>query len=385
MRILSLIVIAQFCCTSVWFAGNAVMTDLVAHFGFSEDSIGHLTSAVQLGFILGTLCFALLAVADRFSPSRVFLIAAVVAALSNASGIWNGHGLTSLLLTRLITGFALAGIYPVGMKIAADHFAGHLGRALGWLVGALVLGTAFPHLVRALGGQLDWSFVLLFTSALALTGGLLIGLGVPDGPHRKPGGRPDLTACFRVFRYPELRKAAIGYFGHMWELYTFWAFLPLLLVSYAQEKTIDYNISLLSFLIIAAGGIACVTGGLMAERFGTKSIALATLSTSGICCLLCPLIFLYAPSPLWLFFLLIWGMVVVADSPLFSTLVAGAAPAEIKATALTIVNCLGFSLTIVSIQTVIWLAGDFELWWVMPVLGVGPLVGVIGNWRSRVQ
>jgi MFS family permease len=378
-NLLPTIVLAQFCCTSLWFAGNAVMDELVTTFQLPAAALGTLTSAIQFGFICGTLVFAVLAVADRFSPSRVFLLSALAAAVLNLAATAPDNTLWTLAAGRFGVGFFLAGIYPVGMKIASDYYQTGLGKSLGFLVGALVLGTAFPHLLKTLGGDFPWRHLLWCTSCLAIFGGSLIGLFVPDGPHRAVAGRPDLTAFFRVFRNRDLRSAAFGYFGHMWELYAFWAFVPLLLVAYqGQHPAAVGNVSAWSFAVIGVGGVACVIGGYLSARFGVKRVAATALLASGGCCVAAPFL-LGAPPLVFLPFLLGWGMVVVADSPLFSTLVAGTARPELKGTALTIVNCLGFTLTIISIQLLSGLlAGGLAVRWLPWLLVPGPLLGLIG-------
>lgn len=376
--ILPTIVISQFCCTSLWFAGNGVMSDLVANFNLADSALGHLTSAVQFGFILGTLLFAILSIADRFSPSKVFFSCALLGALFNAGVIWEGNNLASILSLRFLTGFFLAGIYPVGMKIAADYYEKGLGKSLGFLVGALVVGTAFPHLLKEMTGTFPWKYVLLITSALAGFGGLMMFLLVPDGPYRKVQPSLDLSASFAVFRNRRFRAAAYGYFGHMWELYAFWAFVPIILGTYRSvHPEVAFNIPLLSFLIIGIGGPACVLAGYLAGQAGTKRIAFVALLLSGLCCLLSPWMFSLCSGNIFIAFLLFWGMTVVADSPLFSTLVAQNASAEIKGTALTIVNCIGFSLTIISIQLLTVLQDSMNPRHMYVVLALGPVMGLI--------
>ncbi|TDD97098.1 MFS transporter [Flavobacterium cellulosilyticum] len=376
--ILPIIVIAQFCCTSLWFASNAVMSDLVINFGLNENAVGFLTSAVQFGFILGTLVFALLTIADRFSPSKVFLISALFGAIFNAGIIWDGNNLTSILILRFLTGFFLAGIYPVGMKIATDYFEKGLGKSLGFLVGALVLGTAFPHLLKGITNGFPWKAVLFTTSSLAILGGLMMVFLVPDGPYRKQSQGINLSAFFNVFKNQNLRAAAFGYFGHMWELYAFWAFTPLLLKTYSNlHHEASFNISVLSFTIIGIGGLACVLSGYLSQIFGVKNIAFISLFLSCICCLICPLLFTQASEGFFITFLIFWGMVVVADSPLLSTLVAQNAPAEIKGTALTIVNCIGFAITILSIQLISLLKNTIDTTFIFGFLAIGPFLGLL--------
>lgn len=360
------------------------MADLIIDFDLKESALGHLTSAVQLGFIFGTLIFAILSIADRFSPSKVFFICALFGALFNLGIVWDGNSLYSILPLRFFTGFFLAGIYPVGMKIAADYYEKGLGKSLGFLVGALALGTAFPHLAKEISGNIAWQSVLILTSILAVIGGLLMFLRVPDGPFRKPGNSINFSASFGVFRNSSFRAAALGYFGHMWELYAFWAFVPVILKTYTlKNPAVELNIPLLSFSIIGIGALACVLAGYLAQNFGTKRIASLALFLSCACCFLSPLIIASEEKSVLIAFLLFWGMAVIADSPLFSTLVANNAPSEIKATALTIVNSIGFFLTIISIQLLSFLLEFLNPIYVYPVLGLGPILGLIALWDKK--
>ncbi|MBF9143666.1 MFS transporter [Hymenobacter properus] len=379
-RVLPLVVAAQFACTSLWFAGNAVLPGLLHEARLVGTPLSTVVSAVQFGFIVGTLVFALFALADRMSPSKLFLLCAIAGSLFNAGLLLPGQTTTTLLVLRFAVGFFLAGIYPVGMKIAADYTEGGLGRALGYLVGALVLGTALPHLLRLLAAGEGWRGVVLATSGLALSGGVLLWWRVPDGPFRRPGSRLQPGAVWQVFRDRPFRAAALGYFGHMWELYTFWAFVPLWLAAYAQRHP---GSGLLgpgwAFGIIAVGAPACVAGGYLAQRVGSRRTARLALAISGACCLLSPLLL---ALPLWAFgaLMALWGMAVVADSPQFSTLVAQQAPAATKGTALTLVTCLGFALTIVSLQAFAALHPQLDARYWFWLLAPGPLLGL---WATR--
>ncbi|MEQ9298977.1 MAG: MFS transporter [Cyclobacteriaceae bacterium] len=375
--VLPIIVIAQFCCTSLWFSGNAISPSLISEFGLPENSLGHIASAVQFGFISGTLFYAIFNLADRFSPSLVFMISALLAGCFNLLLTAFDQSFVSILSLRFLTGFFLAGIYPVGMKIASDHYQ-RLGRALGFLVGALVLGTALPHLIKGSLGSLPWQWVSYITTSLALFGGLILYLLVPNGPYHKPAQKLELGAFFSVFSNSAFRKAAFGYFGHMWELYAFWAFVPVLLAFYqTTHGDLRFDVSIWSFVIIGIGSLGCIAGGLLSEKWGTLRTAKAALIISGVCCLLSPLVIMHGSFIIFILFLLIWGLTVIADSPLFSTLVAQNAPPEIKGTALTIVNCIGFAITIVSIQLITLLMDQIEVSNLFLVLALGPVLGLM--------
>jgi len=375
-HLLPTIVLAQFTGTSLWFAGNAIVSDLQMAYWLPPSSLGMITAAVQLGFIVGTLVFAFFVVADRFSPSRVFLVCALLASLCNLGVIGLADGYLGVLVFRFLTGFFLAGIYPVGMKISADWYAKGLGRALGYLVGALVLGTAFPHFIRFQGSSLPWTTVLGITSGAATLGGLAIWLLVPDGPYRKKGGGFQPGVIARMFRYPKFRAAAFGYFGHMWELYAFWAFVPVLLTTYVAQQQQAIDVSGWSFLTIGIGGLGCVLGGYASGIFGSDKVAFGMLFTSGLCCLLVPMAVSWA-WPAFALLLLIWGFTVVGDSPQFSTLVAQNAPPEFVGSALTLVNSIGFAITIGSIQLLNWAAIAWSPSWMFWLLVPGPVFGLL--------
>lgn len=379
-HVLLIIVLSQFLCTTLWFVGNAVMPDVAAIYGLDPLFFATQTSAVQLGFITGTLLFAILSVADRFSPSRVFFISAVAASACNLGLLVSDGSTGSMLLLRTLTGFFLAGIYPVGMKIAADYFDKGLGKSLGYLVGALVLGTAFPHLLRGYLTAFPWEYIITTSSCLALVGGALILVLVPDGPFRKQAGRVDLSAVATIFRARGFRSAAFGYFGHMWELYAFWAFVPSMLTIYRDQHAVaDWSIPVLSFVVIGIGCFSCIGAGYLSLSIGERMTAALALAASCACCLLSPL-FLQINSPtVFLGILIFWGIMVVADSPMFSTLVARNTDPLQRGTALTITNSIGFAITIAGIQALSWilLMDLVAVQYLFAFLAIGPLLGLI--------
>ena len=377
--ILPVIIFSQFAGTSLWFASNAILSDLQRQWRLGEASLSHMTSSVQFGFISGTLLFAFLTIADRYSPRKVYFACSWLGALANLGLYLLADGLTTLLIFRFMTGFFLAGVYPVGMKIAAGWYRRGLGLALGWLVGALVVGTAFPHLIKSLNRSLPWENVILSTSIISAAGGCLMGLLVADGPYLIKGTKFNSKAFAIIFRSKDLRSASFGYFGHMWELYTVWAFIPLLLSHYALTTRLNLNVSWWSFVAIAAGSLGCVAGGLLSKKFGSAAVAFFQLLSSAVCCLLTPLM-VYAPPTVFLGFLIFWGIVVVGDSPQFSALTAQTAPRDLVGSALTIVTSIGFTITIISIQFTNFLLGWLRIQIGFLFLVVGPIIGLIYLW-----
>jgi MFS family permease len=386
-RILPVIVLSQFAGTSLWFAVNAVMPDLQQAWGLPATSVGTLTSAVQLGFVAGTLVFAVLMLADRFVPSHVFLVCCLLGAGLNAATVLADGRLAVLVALRFGVGFLLAGIYPVGMKIAASGYRERLGAVMGVLIGALVLGTALPHGLRALAGDsgalastdiagyAPWQAVVVGVSLLAALGGLATALLVPPSPYVSRGARITPRALGLIWSDQRLRASVFGYFGHMWELYAFMVLVPLI----AATRVTGTAVSAAAFWAIGAGFAGCAGGGLLVRRFGSARVAQLQLATSGACCLAAPLM-LVAPLPLFVAWLLLWGATVVGDSPQFSTLTAQNSPAAVVGSVLTFTNCIGFAISVVSIELFVWAAQGWPLARVLPWLALGPAAGL---WMFR--
>jgi MFS transporter, DHA1 family, inner membrane transport protein len=373
-------VLAQFMGTASWFAVNAVMPDLQREFGWPAQAVGTLTSALQGGFILGTLVFALLALSDRLPARLVFLVCTWLAAGCTVAAALSAESFSALWMWRALTGFCLAGIYPVGMKIAAMWFPRGLGAALGWLLGALVLGSASPHALRALAtldASLHWSVVFYGVALVTALGGLLVLLCVPEPPQvaqRAPGLQ--LGALASVWRDRRVRASVLGYFGHMWELYTMWVLVPLVL---ATRMAADATLSWSAFVVLAAGALGCVLGGQAAKRVGSARVALVLLTTSGLCCLAAPWM-LDAPATLFGLWLLLWGFSVSGDSPQFSALTAANAPRAAVGSVLTLTNSIGFAISVLSIELFVRLAQHWPLATLLPWLALGPALGL---WALR--
>lgn len=370
---LPLLVLAQFLGTSPWFAVNAVMPALEQEFGWPPETVGTLTSALQFGFIAGALVFALLAVADRFPARRVFLLCALASAACTVAAALSAASLPALMFWRALGGFCLAGIYPVGMKLAAQAFPQGLGRAMGWLVGALVLGSALPHALRALSAELPWALVFHAVALASVLAGLMVWRGLPAvaaGAVHGPGLR--LGRLVAIVTDRRLRASVFGYFGHMWELYTMWVLVPFVLAT----RLTGASLSWASFGALGAGAFGCVLGGVLAGRWGSARVAGTQLALSGLCCVAAPWL-MVAPAPWFYAWLLLWGVTVAGDSPQFSTLTAVNAPAQDVGSVLTLTNSLGFAISIVSIQLFVALSASVPLAQLLPWLGLGPLLGLL--------
>lgn len=377
-RVLPAIVLAQLLGTAPWFAVNAVMPQLRADYGWPAAALATLSSAIQWGFIAGTLVFALLALADRHSARRVFLVCALAAAGCTLAAAAFASNYAALIGWRAATGFFLAGIYPVGMKLAALWFPRGLGAALGWLVGALVIGSASAHALRAVsisgGSEAPWSVVFVGVALAAALAGLLVIALVPEPAHAALRGNGlRLGALGAIWSDRQLRASAFGYFGHMVELYTLWVLVPLIL---ATRIAAGAALSWWAFGVLAAGAVGCVGGGLLARRWGSARVAAVQLATSGLCCIAAPLL-LSAPLALFLAWMLLWGVTVAGDSPQFSALTANNAPREAIGSVLTLVNSIGFAISALSIEFFVRWSEYAPLAQLLPWIGLGPVVGLV--------
>ena len=373
-----IIVIAQLFGTSLWFSANSAADDLIQTWGITAADIGLLTNAVQLGFILGTLSFALTGLADRFAASRIFAVCAVLGAFFNGCFALLANDMGSAMPLRFAVGLCLAGVYPLGMKLVVSWVPERAGAALAQLVGMLTLGTALPHGIRLAGAGWSWQATLLVSSGLALLAAVMI-FRLGDGPHLKRRHDAPPLRMGRVlyaFSVPEFRASALGYFGHQWELYAFWTLVPSLVVLSGLAVMPSGLLSGLSFAIIGIGALGCVLGGWWSHRVGSARVAAVALAVSALCCAVFPLSGDW-PAGIKVAFLLLWGASVVADSPHFSALSARACSPEIVGSALAFQNSVGFAITMFSIYLGTAWVGSWGMdiaWLLLP----GPVLGLIG-------
>jgi MFS family permease len=376
---LALLSLAELLGMSLWFSGSAVVPALTREWQLSPSQISWIAIAVQLGFVAGTLISATLNLPDIISSRHLFAVSAFLGAAANfAFGLYVNEPSTAILL-RFLIGVCLAGVYPPGMKIMATWFRERRGMALGVLVGALTMGKATPYLVNAIGSA-NWRTNILFVSLLAAVGGLVVLFFVEDGPFALPAAKFDMSQIVRVFSNRGVRLASFGYFGHMWELYGMWIWIPVMIRSSLALRNANPELAELgSFLVIGAGAVGCVVAGLIADRVGRTLVTSWAMAISGTCCLVIGL--LYGCSPFVLLLVAaIWGETVVDDSAQFSSCVTELGDPQYIGTALTIQMCIGFLLTTISIELVPKV-GDWR--YAFMILAPGPVFGVISMMRLR--
>lgn len=384
-RSITFIILCQVLCMTLWFSASAAVPDLIASGHIGAEWASLLTGAVQLGFVAGTLLSGYLGLADKFDPRRVFAVSGIAGCLLNALLLLIGFNTPLTIVLRFSTGVTLAGVYPVGMKMAASWANRNMGLMIGALVGALTLGSALPHLFTSVS-HLNWHVVMGTASTCSLVGALLILL-VELGPAYQKSSTFRPGEAMSLLRKRSIQLANAGYLGHMWELYAMWTWIGTFLVWGLQQQGADsvwLNPALMAFFVIASGAVGCLAAGVLADRFGRTALTIVAMIISGLCAVFIGQT-VTAGHVMLIVVAIVWGVSVVADSAQFSAAIAELTEPRLVGSMLTIQTCLGFILTFVAIQLmpvmIAWLTWRYAF----AFLAIGPFLGALSMWRLRYQ
>ena len=382
---LAILALAMVLGMTPWFSATVAAPGMIAEWGIRTDTAAWLTVAVQAGFVIGTFVSALLLLSDRFSPRWLAAVSSLIAGGATALLAWGHTGPAAAVGLRLVTGVALAGVYPPGIKIAAGWWQTRRGTAIGILVGALTIGSAAPNLFRVTVSGADWRAIVLAAAFAALVAAGLFAWSIREGPFQGPTAPFDPRALSHVLRDKGVMLATGGYLGHMWELYAMWSSIGLFWAYVVAQRALPPLVApVLSFTTIAAGAVGCVVAGVAADRVGRATVTIIAMAVSGACAIGIGAL-IHAPTAMLVSVAVLWGISIVADSAQFSASVTELAPAQYVGTAITLQTCAGFLLTIASIRLVpVWVSS-----WGWHVafapLAVGPALGIVAMWRLRAH
>lgn len=382
-RSIALIILSQVMGMSLWFSASAAIPNLLALGAVSGQQASLLTGAVQLGFVMGTLVSAMFGLPDRFDPRRIFAASAALGCLANLCLLVTGFNSVWTVVLRFITGACMAGVYPIGMKLAAGWSVRRLGLMIGALVGALTLGSALPHLFNALR-PLDWKLTIAASSGCATVAAVAIGF-VALGPNHSKAPRFMPSQALRILRRRSVLLVNLGYLGHMWELYAMWAWIGPFIDWTARRAEGSFllgDTALMTFAVIASGSVGAVVAGAIADKVGRTTVTIVAMLVSGLCAL--SIGFSADFGTIAVFYVaLVWGVAVIADSAQFSAAIAELSDPPLVGTMLTLQTCFGFLLTFVAIQLMPIFIATLGWRYAFTILAIGPMLGAVAMWRVQ--
>ncbi|PES33083.1 MFS transporter [Priestia megaterium] len=380
-RALFWIALAELFALSLWFSASAVLPQLERQWGMSAAEGSWMTTSVQVGFVIGAICFAFLGLADRYNPRKIFAIACIFGAVIN-SLFTLSTGMVMGLSLRFLTGITMAGVYPTAVKLLSTWFQDRRGFGIGILIAALTLGSSLPHLFNLFIPNVSWKILMLVSSLLALVAAGIMHWGLPDAPESKEeAATVSMNTLKYILKDRPVMLANYGYFGHMWELYAMWTWLPYFLTASFKASlegtALEEASTLFAFLTIGiSGAIGSIIGGLYADKIGKARLSMIAMIVSAVSSICIGLTF---GLSIWITVIvaIIWGISVVADSAQFSAMVADFAKSKYVGTALTFQMAIGFLITVFSIY-LIPIFEDIVGWkWAFSILAIGPVLGVL--------